>query len=90
MSTIAGLAAGLILYIVVINVFHREKCRENVSGLLQYGSALMGFVLVVMIKILGGNGSMGMEQEDSATIVDDYDIFENTTTTTELPPPLVG
>ena len=49
---IAGLASGAMFYNVILEVIHQEKLRKNVSGLLQFGSILFGFIITVLIKIL--------------------------------------
>lgn len=50
----AGIASGAILYVVIFEVIHREKSRyDTVPGLLQFGAILFGFVIVVLVKILG-------------------------------------
>ena len=49
---VKGVACGGLLYAVIVDVIHIEKCRGNVSGLLQFGALLFGFIVTVLIKIL--------------------------------------
>ena len=46
-----GVACGALFY-AFLDVFHVEKCRTSVSGLLQFGALLFGFIITVLIKIL--------------------------------------
>lgn len=75
MLSFVGVAAGALLYVVIVEVIHQEKSKEKLSGLLQFGSLLFGFIITVLIKILS---SSEMTSDDP------------TETPTELPPPIVG
>jgi len=57
---VKGIATGALLFVVIFEVIHQEKSKINVSGLLQFGAILFGFVVTVLIKILSG----GKEQEN--------------------------
>merc|ERR1711997_497527 len=72
---VTGVASGAIFYIVILEVIHQEKSRQNVSGLLQFGSILFGFIVTVLIKILS---TPPPEQDADEMAV------------TELPPPIIG
>ena len=50
----SGIATGALLFVVIFEVIHLEKSKINVSGLLQFGAILFGFVVTVLIKILSG------------------------------------
>jgi len=74
---IKGVACGALFY-AFLEVIHVEKCRTSVSGLLQFGALLFGFIITVLIKIL-------------SSAADENDILElNNTNTTDLPPPIIG
>merc|ERR1712223_287174 len=77
---VTGVASGAIFYLVMLEVIHQEKSRQNVSGLLQFGSILFGFIVTVLIKIL------------STPPVQDTNEIEPTPPpeVTDLPPPIVG
>jgi len=73
---VTGVTSGAIFYIVILEVIHQEKSRQNVSGLLQFGSILFGFIVTVLIKIL----STPPPEQDAT----------DETVVTELPPPIIG
>jgi len=77
---VTGVASGAIFYLVMLEVIHQEKSRQNVSGLLQFGSILFGFIVTVLIKIL------------STPPVQDTNEIEPTPPpeVTDLPPPIIG
>jgi len=75
---VTGVASGAIFYLVMLQVIHQEKLRQNVSGLLQFGSILFGFIVTVLIKIL------------STPPVQDANEIAPPPEATELPPPIVG
>jgi len=74
---ITGVASGAILYLVILEVIHQEKSRQNVSGLLQFGSLLFGFIITVLIKILSTPPVQNVNE--NVPLV-----------STELPPPIIG
>lgn len=74
---ITGVASGAILYLVILEVIHQEKLRQNVSGLLQFGSLLFGFIITVLIKILSTPPVQNVNE--IVPLV-----------STELPPPIIG
>lgn len=40
------------MYVVIFEVMHFEKSKKNVTGMVQFGSILIGFIVTVLIKIL--------------------------------------
>jgi len=74
-----GLASGAMFYNVILEVIHQEKLRKNVSGLLQFGSILFGFIITVLIKILSANDEYSEYLEESQSA-----------NSTALPPPIIG
>ena len=71
-----GIATGALLFVVIFEVIHQEKSKINVSGLLQFGAILFGFIITVLIKILCGDPKF-IEESQSENDV------------TELTPPRV-
>jgi len=74
---IKGVACGALFY-AFLEVIHVEKCRTSVSGLLQFGALLFGFIITVLIKIL-------------SSAADENEMLEvDITNATDLPPPIIG
>lgn len=48
-----SLAAGVILYVVVFEIFQKERSKAQVIGLVQLAFAILGFVIMLGLE-LGG------------------------------------
>ena len=92
-----GVCSGALLYVVIFEVIHLEKTKINVSGLLQFGALLFGFIITVLIKIL--SKSKVIYKCQLFTSYDQYITFlggdsqmteesQVEESVTELPPPL--
>ena len=82
--SVAGIAAGTLLYVVMFEVLSRERERD-ISGILQLAGVIVGFGVMLTIECLGKRGSafkyhvkalpyfLKVKKE---TIVDIVDIFK--------------
>ena len=54
--SVAGIAAGTLLYVVMFEVLSRERERD-ISGILQLAGVIVGFGVMLTIECLGKKGS---------------------------------
>merc|ERR1712038_231720 len=62
-STLQGIAAGTLLYVVMFEVLNRERMKE-VSGLLQLVGVLFGFGVMLIIEIFGPHHEHGEHEHE--------------------------
>ena len=81
--SVAGIAAGTLLYVVMFEVLSRERERD-ISGILQLAGVIVGFGVMLTIECLGKRGSPCKShlkavpyflKVKKGTIVDIVDIF---------------
>ena len=51
-ATLEGVAGGTIIYVVMFEIFSRERAKD-VPGLLQFVAIIIGFVIMMIIQIFG-------------------------------------
>ena len=51
-NTLQGLAAGTLLYVVMLEVLSRER-QKHLPGLLQFTAVILGFIIMLIIQLFG-------------------------------------
>lgn len=52
-AILQGIAAGTLLYVTFLEVLERERAKENISGLIKFGTLFLGFVLLSLMEFWG-------------------------------------
>ena len=52
-AILQGIAAGTLLYVTFLEVLERERAKENISGLVKFGTLFLGFVLLSLMEFWG-------------------------------------
>ena len=48
---IQGLASGTLMYVIVFEVFQREKAKEEILGIVQLAFVILGFVAMLIVEL---------------------------------------
>ena len=48
-----GIASGTLLYVTFLEILERERAKKNINGLVKLMTFFLGFVLLLLVEVLG-------------------------------------
>lgn len=48
-----GIASGTLLYVTFLEILERERAKKKISGLVKLLAFFLGFVLLLLVEVLG-------------------------------------